>query len=498
VLRDFSKTPLGRLRVFVAIALCTVARAAFAEAAPEASPLLSISGAKLARGGVLWTVDDGDFTLADLAAKAAPVLWLSPDEPLFSRNIRGPQPIPGDDFSENYVVYYSIDALVVRRVMKGVDEVPLLRDTAAVWSWNPGETSARAATRLLKVAIRYFFYYPQDVGFRGHTHDLEGAEMHIELTSDRKALRLTRVAASAHGVSWLTNELKITEGMDVVIPPHLFVEEGKHATAPDREGDAVYRHGHDVNSFLPDSWGVRDKGRLRQLRRFHGSMFKSRSVSSAVLPPSLAWEVPEGASTYALRDSGYSSLCRSDIPELAGYADYMRACAEPTVSFKNATDSPFMRAFRRISPHDDEAYNGRPYTTLQMAMQSFKYDGINNQIVRAMPLTRVPGLDGWLVVRQAVPALVSWKTQLFAQDLLYSNSVAQLFDGYGSIGWEDDSLPQKNGRVAYEAGVKIHVPFPGYQRVLPPLVTFRAGIRTSKLRGTRHTRWVYEFGFGPW
>ena len=366
-----------------------------------------------------------------------------------------------------------------------------------MWSFSPAQTGARDATRILGVAIRYFFYYPEDFGFNSHVHDLEGAEVHIELASDRKALRLARIAASAHGVSWLTNELKISEAMDVVIPPHLFVEEGKHATAPDREGDSVYQHGHDVNAFLPDSWGVRDKGPLRQVRRFHGSMFKSRRVSAAVLPPSLAREVPEGASSYALREAT-SSLCRSSNPALSKYLDYMRSCSEPTVSFKKVPDNPFMRAFRVISPFDDEALNGRPYTTFQMFMQTFKFDGNSRQLVRAVPLTRVPGLDGWMVLRTAVPVIASWTTQLWASELLYSNSVAQVFDGYGSVGWEDDSRPENNGRVAYEAGIKIHVPFPGNQTFLPPILTFRAGIRTSKLREIRRTRWVYEMGFGPW
>ena len=103
----------------------------------------------------------------------------------------------------------------------------------AFWSFNP-KTNELDARRLLRVVIRYVFYYERDYGFGGHANDLESAEIYIEPTKTGEALRITRVAASAHGIGWYTNELRIDEEDDLVVPIHLFVEEGKHATAPDR------------------------------------------------------------------------------------------------------------------------------------------------------------------------------------------------------------------------------------------------------------------------
>lgn len=42
------------------------------------------------------------------------------------------------------------------------------------------------------------------------------------------------------------------------LPIHIFVEEGKHASCPDVNGDGYYMPGYDVNKNINDAWGVRD------------------------------------------------------------------------------------------------------------------------------------------------------------------------------------------------------------------------------------------------
>ena len=44
----------------------------------------------------------------------------------------------------------------------------------------------------------------------------------------------------------------------MVFPVRVLVEEGKHASILDRNGDGVYTPGYDVNSRVNDAWGLRD------------------------------------------------------------------------------------------------------------------------------------------------------------------------------------------------------------------------------------------------
>jgi hypothetical protein len=69
-------------------------------------------------------------------------------------------------------------------------------------------------------------------------------------------VRLASVEALAHGSRWYSNTLK--EWSDARYPVTLFVEEGKHATAPDRNADGTFMRGYDVTERVNDAWGVRD------------------------------------------------------------------------------------------------------------------------------------------------------------------------------------------------------------------------------------------------
>ena len=42
------------------------------------------------------------------------------------------------------------------------------------------------------------------------------------------------------------------------MPLTVLVEENKHATSPDRDGDGLYMPHYDINRFSNDGWGIRD------------------------------------------------------------------------------------------------------------------------------------------------------------------------------------------------------------------------------------------------
>src|SRR5262249_10041825 len=72
-------------------------------------------------------------------------------------------------------------------------------------------------------------------------------------------------------------------------------EEGKHASAPDRNGDGAYTPGFDVDIHPNDAWGVRDILRTRWLQgpTFRSDMAKRRLDKDRVFPPVPNWRIAE-------------------------------------------------------------------------------------------------------------------------------------------------------------------------------------------------------------
>jgi hypothetical protein len=71
----------------------------------------------------------------------------------------------------------------------------------------------------------------------------------------------------------------------------LFVEEGKHGTAPDRNAEGAYMRGYDVTERVNDAWGIRDSlGQGVLLSPGYASeMTKPRTQAFRLLPPESAY-----------------------------------------------------------------------------------------------------------------------------------------------------------------------------------------------------------------
>lgn len=171
--------------------------------------------------------------------------------------------------------------------------------------------------------IRFFFYYAFDYGFGGHPNDLESVDAALAIEHGEPgcwSVRLERVVGYAHGIDWYRNELEIAP--DTKFPIAVLVEEGKHASCPDRNADGTYTPGYDVNRRVHDAWGVRDV--LGSGYLFGGayiaSMSKLRRLEDRVVP-SVARPMcvgPQRASVrpgtpmrarYELRPAGALTLC---------------------------------------------------------------------------------------------------------------------------------------------------------------------------------------------
>ena len=154
--------------------------------------------------------------------------------------------------------------------------------------------------RIGGIRLDYFFYYSSEEGLGRHPHDVESAEFMLTVIHNphcpgcEYAISVKRVTANAHGLLWYDNTLEIDE--DVSFPLTLLVEEGKHATCTDKNGDGYYSPGYDVNTCVNDAWGVRDVIRTGALftSSYQAWMTKVRSPGTLIVPP-----LPEDSPVYA-------------------------------------------------------------------------------------------------------------------------------------------------------------------------------------------------------
>ena len=141
--------------------------------------------------------------------------------------------------------------------------------------------------KLAEITLRYFAYYASDVASRGHEHDLEVVDVVLridrvtteELRPPCFVVRVARIVGAAHGSDWYSNVLDLEDGgEELVLPPHVLVEEGKHASAPDRNADGWFTPGYDATRRVNDAWGVRDafRNNIVQAWRYDATNAKDR------------------------------------------------------------------------------------------------------------------------------------------------------------------------------------------------------------------------------
>jgi len=175
------------------------------------------------------------------------------------------------------------------------------------------------------LTIRYFFYYRRDVGVGSHAHDMEVVDLDVRLgkTGGCYEIRVAAAVGFAHGVAWYQNELHL--GPDTRLPLTVLVEEGKHASSPDRNADGLYTPGYDVNRRANDAWGIRDvmgSGYLLS-SGYSSTMTKVRRPDTRAFPPAVpdACPVPSQApqspdrglaNRYELRRADTFASCQAD------------------------------------------------------------------------------------------------------------------------------------------------------------------------------------------
>jgi hypothetical protein len=264
---------IGRIhRAIVLSALICAGFPSPGEAQPSACPdPLDAEGP----AGVVWQGRAEGTQLRQLAHLLAPVLWFSSDEPLLVLRQNGaiPHAHPCDGERATPVVYYQATDIVLRsseRVQEPADDEP------------------RFFEKVDHFVLRYFFYYDEDWGLGRHAHDLEVVNVYVYLDQTGPGcyrVRVPKVEGLAHGLDWYSNILRVER--DTAFPIMILIEEGKHASCPDRNADGIYTPGYDVNVHVNDAWGLRDVLGSSMLlgASYSASMSKPREPRFRLFPP---------------------------------------------------------------------------------------------------------------------------------------------------------------------------------------------------------------------
>lgn len=299
---------------------CLLFPCSLAHAQEALKPPTKFTNDRIPHAFEAWnSCSDKKLTLEGLAARARPAFWFASQEPLVALNV--PTTIaagPNLEPTGRRAVYYRITKLRSEEEDDALFAAMRLPRSASEGSPRDKIESVdqeyvatlpfpeAASNMLAQVSIRYLFYYPIDVGATGHADDLEALDLDFELETVRQNGKFCRIAwlrrvhASAHGMGLYTNTLdlepverstaKLIAGVApevrtallhnrLALPLAVYVEAGKHAMAPSRDGDAHFDFGLDVNSALSDAWGIRDNFRNNRVApRFNEAMVGDRRL----------------------------------------------------------------------------------------------------------------------------------------------------------------------------------------------------------------------------
>lgn len=449
---------------------------------------------------------DRPLSLDEIAHVVAPALMYSEDEPLITDGeVPLPHAHPCDPAGQPEklgVVYYQPLRIQLRNV----------REKVSLPAYEDPEFWAKVQT----FKLRFYFYYRWDMGAGAHTHDLEPTDFYLRIEDEDGcySLILERVVAQAHGTDWYSNELVLTA--DTRFPIHLFVEEGKHASCPDRNADGMYTPGYDVNRRVQDAWGVRDvfgSGFLIS-SGFQASMTKARYPRFRVLPPenpdlcltdrnqALRGDVFEAVgidvrkaalNEYELRPATSLPIC--DVDDHGDFLRYM----EKSHGF-GASHEPDQFQFQVVG----ELTQGLTSTESLVSSVSMRWDrdlGVTANLRGAdlQQVYLVPKIN-WIFVGD------------FAVEAMIIGSAAKFWDSYVSVGVArerkrvrtSDGLELSTGHetnFVAESGLKFRLRVAGKLRLLTFGYQFagaRIGVRGSGFDDIDQIRLIGEIGAGVW
>ena len=463
---------------------------------------------------VFWEGTNPIMTLEALSAYCAPIFWFSPDEPeLMNKNgkdIRIPAAFPFEEQVDAPVVYYQ-----VREIIAPADDADRAfeRDNVELGA------SKVDLSKCVGFNIDYNHYYKFEVGLGKHNHDTEQAQFKVyvhkyidDTDVTHYQLYLLQTTAKAHALAWYDNIYKVNPdnfNHELHLPFHIMVEEGKHASISDMNGDGYYTPGYDVNVRTNDAWGLRDVIRTGELfsSHFEAWMAKVRRPEHKVIPP-----LPE--------DSPHRSKLEQNGVYASGNAVYqLRPMPAPELAHPD-----------EVLAHDMSGYysSGWPEVISISTVKKFfdwweTENFINSLAVAARLDNDQPGITfnfPLLIVKNVEAPLVGgWLVNhIYFQDkelrdfgygILYTPSASRFLDPYFSFGVEWDKyniegseeIGQRTDFI-FETGIKLrgNVKFSPlkFLSVFADLWGVRLGIKNRGFMEIKDLSYVFEIGAGVW
>lgn len=490
--------------------------------------------------GAIWCEDtaatDHKLNVQDLAERAAPILWFSPDEPLIKAGKQIPELLPGDYAADSAVVYYRISNLVLD------PSIPISDKDQGFMFKHSSDFKLREIRGL---TLKYYFYYSEDTGFNGHRHDLESVTFDIHFTLRRKdtgkeitsaseargvgsyyVAHISRIVGAAHDVSWFYNQLDMEK--DTSLPITLLVEEGKHATSPDRNADGFYSPGYDVNRRFNDAWGVRDiigTGELGGVS-YEGSMTKPRRPANMIMVDPIEAKRECLLSFYsgANKEKLESSQANNKVYKLRRVEPGLVTRVKQRLEIEkrdpmeiekrepNQKNLDLTSIMKREKFEQDEPSKTHQASIFERAMKfglgiehsedapealtlSYRYDG-GHGFTFSPPIGRfqLPVFGGYVLPKANL--ILYGKDKRYSLEAMYTPSAARSFDWYASIGseWFRPEGRDFDAKFVSEGGIKFRFPKKKLFNVPLGLRMFgaRLGLRTTG----RDPRVVFEFGAG--
>lgn len=459
-------------------------------------------------GGMVWHGSDRTMTFKQLASYCAPILWFSPDEPLLDdrtgQDILIPTFFPNEEGVDRPVGYFRIRTIITTDG-DGEPFTPDPYDRAdAVINLDRVDT----------IDLDFFYYYPSEEGLGGHTHDVESVEMKVavfrrpECPTCPYSLVVLKTTGKAHGILWYDNTLNSDQYTR--FPMTILVEEGKHASCTDKNGDGYYTPGYDVNERVNDAWGVRDiiRGGALFAGGFQSWFAKVRVPDGRVFPPlpedsPLLERYQRKGKVYGAENAIYE-LRAFPRPEAAIAYDpeLTRFVEKGDPNWPQVVAGTDLREFGRWL--DEESF-------LKSLSVSFRVDGDGSEnkadfgVSFVFPLLIFKNVSdpmggGWLVNRIY---LKDKDLRDFAWTILYTTSASRWIDGYLSAGVEwDDNGEFTEDHMVTETGVKFranigHSPL-SFLSKLTDFWGLRAGVKYTGFFNFSRIGYVFEIGAGTW
>ncbi|MFT3679573.1 MAG: hypothetical protein QM791_04835 [Ferruginibacter sp.] len=464
---------------------------------------------------IIWKGTADHVKINTIATYGAPVLWFSPDEPSLGSYLKNgisiPEPFPFEKPSAKPVVYYKVLNVVTND--KETEKAAFIN--------NPQDKGASEINlAVVKVFyLDYYFYYSSEVGAGSHPHDIESAVMKIVVNYDdslqQYILRVAEIIGRAHGLYWYNN-VHTTE-YHTKFPITILIEEGKHASCPDANGDGIYTPSFDVNKRTNDAWGIRDiiRSGILYSGGFENWMCKSRDPVTIVSPPlpgdsplyetfindkrklkeKVAYELrPFPETGYTTHDRHLSELMKGKEP--VNWPEIKHSSAEPKYIHKIEEDQEkktFSAAFRK-----DAGGNYALYTPLLL----FKN-------------VSAPMTGGWLVnkfyfgrgdlIEEKRPDNSTYRSvnnTTFGHMIMHIRSASRWLDSYFGAGYEINDYDLRRDKYDYrfdftaEYGFKIRANMKIFKKV--KFIGVRLGYQITGFNPIKRSGLIFEIGAGLW